>query len=184
MHTFEESNCRFEFDTQHWWAIQYDTHKCHLTINMQAHKAIDILAVKGKSHLFLFEMKGFRNQKHSENKKRITTELPLEIAQKVRDSIAGIIGYNLNLDTYADQKENWQQIAHLLAKSNKNLNIIAWIEVDRTTSEHKTKADLLALQSKLKQNLSWLTTKVQVMNIDTCNLEGVTVSNLPVQPIV
>ena len=143
------------------------------------------MAIKEDKNLFLFEMKGFRSQAYTANVKRITDELPSEIAHKVRDSIAAMIGYNLKLDEYADDRKQWQTMLKLLSKTHKNIHIIAWVEPERqSASANKRRTDLGILQSKLKQKLAWLTTSVQVMNIENCNLEGLWVTNMPLKPIV
>jgi hypothetical protein len=185
MSVFIESDCCFTFDDANWWAIQYDTHKCHTSIKLENHKAIDILAIKDDKNLFFFEMKGFRSQSYIANSKRITEELPSEIAQKVRDSIAAMVGYNLKLDEYADDIKQWKTMLKLLSKTHKNIHIIAWVEPERQSiSVNKRKTDLGILRDRLKQKLAWLTSSVQVMNIENSNLEGLLVTNMPLKPIV
>ena len=131
----EESELLFKFDAAHWQTIVYDKHQCHEKINSTEAKAIDFLSIYDQKTVVLFEIKNFRGHR-IENKSRTenaTADLVLEVAQKVRDSIAGMIG--AVRDPLAIETEFWKTIGQLITKPKKEIIVIAWLEEDTNTSQ-------------------------------------------------
>jgi|APTNR8051073442_1049403.scaffolds.fasta_scaffold00490_19 ribosomal protein L25 (general stress protein Ctc) len=169
---FLESNLKFTFDDNSWSdLIQYDkTTDCrNLQHAISGTKAVDFIGVLQKHTLTLslFEVKNFREHR-IENKARVNNgELIEEFAQKVRDTMAGIVGGAQNS---SHLKVTWKKYIKLL--SGEEVHVVCWIEEDRRPNyssvyknRHKAKAS--GLVQEIKRKLSWLTTKVMVA--DTAN---------------
>ena len=105
MKTFTESNLIFSFEEENWNIIQYDKDPKYLTISnaLEGTKAIDFLGFYNKSVLVLFEVKGFRgygSQKSVSDRLADGMEvLTTEVAQKVKDTVAAIVGISRNEKT-------------------------------------------------------------------------------------
>ena len=83
-------------------------------------KAVDILGVRG-SDLYFIEVKDFRG--HPETKAQDVRARAVEIACKVRDTLAGVVGANCT------HKEPWvETCAALLARPGCRVIVVAWIE--------------------------------------------------------
>lgn len=91
MTTIREKNLLFSFDDT-WHAVKWDEHADYRNRigKLEPTKAVDIVAVHGGSHAYFIEIKDFRGS-HAE-KKAVKEGLLTEIALKVRDTIAGVIG--------------------------------------------------------------------------------------------
>jgi hypothetical protein len=167
---FEESKLRFIFDDTKWSVIKYDDHRNHASIKIKEHKAIDFLALYKANTIVLFEIKSFRKHRlDPETQARMANgaeELTTEIAQKVRDSIAGIVGAGRNFDSV--EHIEWSQISKKLIKGDNHVYVIAWVEEDMPKGylkeRHQAKSTVNI--DKLKNKLKWLNVKVSVRNID------------------
>ncbi|TAK33209.1 MAG: hypothetical protein EPO28_17320 [Saprospiraceae bacterium] len=111
---FAESGLKFTFAETHWQVIQFDKNINYekLADVVQETKAIDFLGVYQLKKLVLFEIKSFRHHR-IENKPRLKAgadELTTEIAQKVRDSVAAIIGAGRNS---TNDKDFWLNASRL-----------------------------------------------------------------------
>jgi hypothetical protein len=173
----QESHLEFSFNASHWWSIVYDKHPAHVKINQTEAKAIDFLCLYTKHTLFLFEVKNFKGHR-IENKDR---DLSLEIAQKVRDSIAGMVGFARNYANIEDETE-WRAVLDILTKPKKEIYIIVWVEED-CFQNNRQKIGRQNEQKKFKTKLNWLTNKVFVCNASDYanifnNFEGFLVKNL------
>ena len=168
---FEESKLRFIFDEAHWSVIKYDDHRNHTTIKINEHKAIDFLALYKTNTIVLFEIKSFRKHRlDPKTQVRMANgaeELTTEIAQKVRDSIAGIIGAGRNLDSI--DYPHWSQLSKKIIKTTNEVYVIAWVEEDMPNGylRQKYKSKSTVNIDKLKNKLKWLNVKVSVRNIDS-----------------
>lgn len=138
-------------------------------------KAVDIVAVR-EGGLYLIEVKDFRGYP-IETKWRQTLELPVTIACKVRDTIAGLIGAG-KLGTAP-----WvESCARLLIEREPRVHVIAWIAdpdlraaepIGKREAWQKTRSD------QLKQRLSWLTPYVTVTSPFDSRVNDVVAKNLP-----
>ncbi|KPA17871.1 cysteinyl-tRNA synthetase [Candidatus Magnetomorum sp. HK-1] len=92
MRIITEGDLRFSFPDD-WSIVKFDDCNFyrHRISKCQETKAVDILAWSGEV-LYMIEAKDFRREK-IKNQPRLTGgELAIEVAQKVRDTIAGIFG--------------------------------------------------------------------------------------------
>ena len=177
----EEGRLRFEFDAQWQAAVKWDDSLAYRKgIGLlPGTRAVDIVC-RSKGRCVLIEVKDFRGHR-IENKPRVAGELQQEVASKVRDSLAGILGAaRLNADG-----GYWRPYAKALV-SNDDVYVVLWLEQDFAppvgsgTQEQRWKAHLSTMLNVLKQRLHWLTPNVLVTSVrEVARLPGVTVSNLP-----
>jgi hypothetical protein len=168
MKTFTESNLIFSFE-ENWNIIQYDKDPKYLTISnaLEGTKAIDFLGFYNTSVLVLFEVKGFRgygSQKSVSDRLADGMEvLTTEVAQKVKDTVAAIVGISRNEKTKGNF---WEKTANQIVH-NKDLMIIAWIEEDLNSKalRERKKNEMSVRAEKLKNKLGWLTTNISIDNI-------------------
>jgi hypothetical protein len=189
--TFAEGALVFEFG--HGWIVEkYDDHpayrqgierlrgRAQIDVDGRAHalelgtKAIDFVGL-WESEVHFIEVKDFRGHR-IENKQRIRNgDLAVEVALKVRDTIAGIVG--------ACQKpggEPWQPFVEAFAKRGRP-RVCLWLEEDTLgRREMKRGHPGIALQQELEDRLSWLAPRVLVRSrAHDSGVAGIAVHSLP-----
>lgn len=174
MKEFKESGLVFRFSDR-WDVYQLDQEADYREkINRQipGTRSVDFVGFNEVSRvLLLVEVKGFRGYGDRRNWQRLTGEkddLTIEIAQKVRDSLATMIG---GARCSTNLREVWRKnIAHLLREGN--LKVVAWVELDVSTVVRlgRAKINMGIKQAELRKRLTWLTSDVQILN--TCNYQG------------
>jgi len=185
MTEFSESGLKFKFGDA-WRIFQLDAanpqsaHRDYREgiAKIQNTKAVDFVGIYHNT-LHFIEVKNFKH--HTiENKGRIqSSELAIEIAQKVRDSISCIIAVSRT----SSDPNFWLPYKTLLCDPNKILKIIVWLEQDGLDSgsfqkrQHQ-KSTATIDRNYFKPKLRWLTTKISVENQSNFDLQDVTVENL------
>jgi cystathionine beta-lyase/cystathionine gamma-synthase len=92
----------------------------------------------------------------------------LEIAQKVRDTLAGVAAASRN-STHL--RTEWQRVLSFLQNEQISVEVVLWLEEDTppTPQYEATRKRMQAvggmLSQRLKQKLSWLTNRVFVCSI-------------------
>ncbi len=165
---FLETNISFKFDTDYWSdLIQYDTQTDFKKIrnDIPGTRAVDFIGVLEKNTLSLFEVKNFRGYRIDSKDRMNNGELVEVFAQKVRDTLSGIIGGARNS---THMPETWKKYTRLLIE--KDVHIVCWVEEDRHANfsniyQKRNKARASGLVQEIKRKLSWLTTKVMVADI-------------------
>lgn len=182
MKTFKESGLEFRFD-DNWEVYQLDKEADYREkINRQISetKSVDFIGFNHMRNILLFvEVKSFRGYGNRTNIQRLTGEnddITVEVAQKVRDSLAVIIGGARNSTNLPD---TWKKyVDHISQK--KNLKVIAWVELDVSTENFldRAKANMNVRKQALRKRLTWLTSDVQILNTKNYNndIEGMEVS--------
>lgn len=138
----EESNLRFSFQDENWWVVKFDEDINYTKVikNLQGTKGVDFVGIYNSDNLFFFEVKNFRNHTMDiQSQERLANggeDLTTEIAQKVRDSLACIIGASRNA---TNNIEKWRSTCNLIS-TNKPFKIIAWIEEDIPNTPYKIKS--------------------------------------------
>jgi hypothetical protein len=179
----DESGLRFEFDATWQHAVKWDDSTAYrdgIGKLLPGTKAVDILC-RGQKQCCLIEVKNFRGHR-IENKGRLANgELMEEVAQKARDTLAGVLG----AARMRGEHEHWEPYAKAMA-SQEHLRVVLWLEEDLTpppgpgTRDERWKTQLSVRQNELKQRLRWLTTHVLVTSArEAERLPGVRVSYLP-----
>jgi hypothetical protein len=122
-------------------------------------KAVDFVGRRREhdDQIYLIEVKDFRG--HAvENRRRAQGELAFEVAIKVRDTLAGLVGALHRPDT-----PSWRPlVAPLLQRPPK---VLLWLEEDMSPARTNQRGDpTMVMRTALSQRLSWLNPHVMVMN--------------------
>jgi hypothetical protein len=140
-------------------------------------KAVDFVGILVGEGGHLIEVKDFRRYR-IQNKKRLTSnELALEVAHKVRDTVAGLVGAVRNETNSSAITEVGSQ----LLKRSEPLRVILWLEDDASTDPKTWKEELGTLTTKIQGYLRWLTSRVLVVSSTTYAQKppGIQVTNTP-----
>ncbi|MEW5980092.1 MAG: hypothetical protein AB1898_30225 [Acidobacteriota bacterium] len=140
-------------------------------------KAVDFVGLSNPHGAsYLIEVKDFRGYR-IQNEKRLTTdELAREVAFKVRDSVAGVVGAKRSY-----QEGVLPEAADNLVIPEKDVGVVLWLEDDAAKKADSWKAELATLVDKIKAYLSWLTSKILVVSLSTHHYlpPDLKVTNLP-----
>ncbi|WP_433933852.1 hypothetical protein AB3662_05430 [Sorangium cellulosum] len=138
-------------------------------------KAVDIVGVC-EGRLYLIEVKDYRGYP-IETKRRQPHALPLAIACKVRDTVAGLVGAGrLGAEPWVES------CARLLVERKLRVHVVAWIaDPDLRAAEPIKKREVWQKErsDRLKQRLSWLTPYVTVASPFDGRVGDVTAQSLP-----
>lgn len=182
MKEISESGLLFKFSDQ-WEVYQLDKeadYREKICKNIPETKSVDFIGFNEKQKILLFvEVKSFRGFGNRTNIQRLTGEnddITVEVAQKVRDSLATVIGGARNSTNLSD---TWKRyIDHLSNK--KNLKVVSWVELDTSTeiSLKRANVNMSTRRNVLRKRLTWLTSDVRILNTRNYNneLDGVEVS--------
>lgn len=159
---FEEGTLAFTFDSE--WdesVVKFDEHRVYkkMADSLSGTKGVDFLGILN-SEIYLIEVKDFRGYR-IENKTRIANgDLSIEIGQKIRDTVACIVGSSRSSGNF----EVWQELCNILVDREKKVKVILWLEEDKP-SRRKSQVSQNVLRNDLKQKLKWLAAKVDVRNL-------------------
>jgi len=157
---FIESGLKFSFESQSWIVFQYDNEKVYkdLSRTVEETKAVDFIGILENENLIFFEVKSFRgyssNQNVQHRLKKGGEDLCLEIAQKVSDTMAGLVSGRRN-----ESESKWLKCLDIISNRSKNIFIIAWVEQDRNQNhvvEKRNKSGNSFIQPTLRKKLKWL----------------------------
>ena len=180
---FDEGRLRFEFDDS-WTVVKYDEPRGYYhekVKDLEGTKAVDFVALcvrpAREPDLFWIEVKDFRGYRIQNKQRQRDGELVAEVTQKVRDSIAGVVGAFQMSST----PETWQPFVNRLRRREPLMKILLWLEDDAPPSGKSQRAKKTQIQSRLlKRQLEWLTTKVSIASLENGGLPpGLTVTTLP-----
>lgn len=177
-------NHRFEFGDQWHVAFKYDDtvfHRCEATklqgmVDTVPHstKAVDVVGIHQATGLHLIEVKDFRGHRIA-NKPRIDGEVSVEVAVKVRDTVAALVGAARKNVTEFPSGE----LASAFDKG-KELVVVMWLEDETFRDEKRAKVSMHALNQRLKLLLSWLNVRTIVLSSSVPNrVNHLNVTNLP-----
>jgi len=175
--TIEEEFLRFRFEDT-WVVIKYDDHRDYLERirRLPETKAVDFVAVFDERFFYFIEVKDFRGHR-IENRDRVKDgELAIEVAQKVRDTIAGIVAAHHRRST-----EDWSRFIECLTNPEHPVRVLLWLEDDLPPGPRGRRHNQASVVTdSLKQHLSWLTPRVLVVGLTVgAAPDGLTVTNLP-----
>jgi hypothetical protein len=111
MTQFKESRLLFEFGDR-WCVFKLDEHRDYRERigKLDETKAVDFLGILDDKELYFIEVKNYRGDRIESKDKLLKGELQQELAQKVRDSVACIIGAYCT----SSEPEHWAPYAKLL----------------------------------------------------------------------
>jgi len=186
---FTEHPFVFDFPDSSWQVVQYDAegelYRKVIMPKVDDSKAVDFIGIYKGNALFLFEIKGFKGYMHSqENKDRLSNsgyEISVEIAQKVRDSLAGIVHGGRT-----GHSDFWKNALDILSKPKKEVYVIAWLEQDPNLSprwKQRRKCANPIIRQSMQKKLNWLTKDGNISVVSSTDYLGekldFSVSNAP-----
>jgi hypothetical protein len=170
--SFKEGKKQFKFSN---WenVIQFDKNPDYKKISdiLPNTKGVDFLGIlksNSEKRVCFLEIKDFRNYE-KENASRTAnagTELMMEIAQKVRDSLSCITAGSRNS---TNDLIFWREVLGIIQNTKHSVYCILWLEENLSyesneNSQKRYKSQLNIYQNTLKQKLSWLGAKVFCKN--------------------
>lgn len=174
---FEESDLAFEFGS-HWRVFQFDKHHDYQNMKdtLEETKGIDFLGIYDNRELYLIEVKNLRGYRLENRDRLLKGELAIEVAQKVRDSLACIIGAHRT----SSNPEFWQSYKRLLCDADASIKIVLWLEFDLPSHPQQARKVRASVATNVfKQKLTWLTRRVLVCGGSGEGLLDLQVNNLP-----
>lgn len=136
----------------------------------QGSKAVDVLGSR-EGRLYFIEVKDFRGHR-IENRKRLRDDLAVEVALKVRDTLAGLMG-----TLHARGPVEWRSwAASVVARKPK---VLLWLEQDitRHPDPRRGRSDL-SLEDTLSNKLRWLNPSVLVLDRRASSLPDLEIESL------
>lgn len=166
MSNFDEGRLRFDFSSK-WEAERYDaddqgqgshSYYRNQVARLPSTKAVDFVGMFEDEDCYLIEVKDFREYR-IENKQRLKCgELAIEVAEKVRDTVAGLVGAWRN----ESNKTVVSQIGANLLHKSKPIRIVLWLEDDTAADVRQWRQQLDTITTQIQSRLKWLTTRVLV----------------------
>lgn len=160
MTRIREGNILWDFKTG-WSAVKYDEWAFYrnqfLSCADCANKAVDILAISNSpTELWLIESKDYRRNTRSK-----TIPLPVEVARKVRDTLAGLVATAFN---GVDEEQAFARRA-LTAKT---IRVVLHLEqTAQPTKLFRRPFDPLDVQQKIQQLLKAIDRHARVMDTES-----------------
>jgi hypothetical protein len=182
--TLDVENQRFKFGDSWIIAFKYDDTKFYRTGPErlkgslkgvpQSTRAVDLIAIHKLNGLLLLEAKDCRGHR-IDNRARINDkEVALEVALKVRDTIASIVGASRK-----PVEEFPSESLFSALESVKVVTVVLWLEDDAQKDPDSAKLQLSVLNQELKKQLAWLQAKTFVLSSRVKNrLDQLSVTNL------
>jgi hypothetical protein len=161
---FHEGNLRFTFQDA-WQVEKYDDHPFYQNriCRLPETKAVDFIGHASDASNYFIEVKDFRGYR-IQNKRRLTTdELAKEVAQKVRDSVAGVIGCKREHPTPG----SLGTVADRLHQPATTIRVVLWLEDEMAHDPRAWEAQLLTIADRIKSYLKWLTARIFVVSLST-----------------
>lgn len=176
MTIFDEGNLRFQFG-ERWQVIKLDDSDVYRMgiEHIDGTKAVDFVGILDEQEIYLIEVKDFRGHR-IENKNRVLKgELLIEVAQKVRDSVACIVA-----TSRTHNEPFWNLVNQLFRDARKQLRIVLWFESDQSPHFRQQSRIKAAMRiGTLNENLRWLSCRPIITGIEGRSIPDLTVTNLP-----
>jgi hypothetical protein len=152
-----EGRLEFAFDRKHWDAVKWDDDPAyHQGLRKHGGAAIDILATRFRSDLYLIEVKDPRGHAAVYRAANPAPDLASLIADKVRDTIAGVI-YARDRGPHDHLQVHLAALLHDRAPGSARPLVILWLEDHGLEPAYAT-----SLQSQIERRLRWLNPRVLV----------------------
>lgn len=141
---------KLELDIDAAVAIKWDDHRAFREgiAKLQGSKAVDVAILGEDLGVVLLELKDFRSHR-IENKKRLTAgDLAVEVAEKVRDSLAGLTWAHARPRADGDVE---RLVGGLYVRgSEPKLLVVLWLEEDQAPPAHQLDPIRSAIESALR----------------------------------
>ncbi len=179
MRAFTEGRLHFAFDDD-WNVVKWDRHVAYTggIHRLPGTKAVDFVGIHHSKPYFI-EVTDFREHRIDTKHQLTTDQLVDEVADKVRDTLAGVIWACRR--PALDQGDLLVPLVGALVdqrQRSEKAAVIVWLERDAPSSE----PELSTLEGRIKQRLRWLNPKVLVTNRSVAErkpLPGLAVTSLP-----
>lgn len=165
-----EQNITFIFEDAHWVDVR-DFDKTNPDYSkmekLNGTKAIDIIGYHTEKGIFLIEVKDFRRHRVENKDRIIKLELFEEVGQKVKDSLACILAAARNS---THDQDYWKRQIDRILNPRHQVTVMLWMEEDRNVDfgrpalEKRKKVNKSFFKNDLKQKVSWLTSRVEIVN--------------------
>jgi hypothetical protein len=181
MPEFTEGHQRFAFDDQRWKVVKYDEHPDYRNKigRLPGTRAVDFVGLQDGANgvLYWIEAKDFRGYRIQNRQRMSESEIAIEFAEKVRDSIAGVVGAYRTAGGW----DVWQPFVRALWRRENHLHVVLWLEEDAIPAPAGRRANRATVQTdEIKRQLRWLTTKVFVVSGTSGRCpDGLVVTDLP-----
>jgi len=202
---FTESGMEIEFP-EDWEVLNYEAtgERWRAAPQRVIPMAVDFVLLKPGRKICFLELKGFQGTGPGNTHKLLDESLETVVAGKVRDSIAGVIGFARTGDTAAD----FTPFAKAVGNPAVKFEITLWVEADHTLLHNRTKKLLnwsvgnqgaiwkniemakgqrgSTFYNRMKTVLSWASAEVQLCNRGNIGVlvPGTVVRNAPAKPSV
>lgn len=145
--SFIEKQLQFTF-SDNWSVEKYDEHPFFLdhVKKLQNTKAIDFIGFAPDGKNYFIEVTDYHGYSHELTKMLSTNALALETSEKVRDSIAGIVGCHRNYP----HSDGFTTVVKKLIDANVTIRVILLLESDTTRNESVWKAQASTLADAIK----------------------------------
>lgn len=166
---FRERDLEVTFD-ESWECEKWDDCQSYRAGigKLQGTDAVDFVGIRGGT-LYFIEVKGLRDYRIEARNRHQT--LPDEIALKVRDTIAGVVGASI----MRKDDEFSRKCAEIIGRSRdeQRIRVVAWIIEDRVVGR-KDRIRAGVRRKAVVSKLRWLTSKVWDTNpLEDPRIEGV-----------
>jgi hypothetical protein len=172
-----------EFSFEQPWAVavkwdETSAYRERIGRDIQGTDAVDIVAV-ANSRLLFVEIKDYRWPTATPN--LFGRDLIAKVAEKVRDTIAGVCGAARTAGDGTVSSADWERIAGAVANPKMSLFVVLWLEPGSYwPSPSARKTALSTLNQHLKTSLRWLTNRVFVYELSSGQaISGLQVRSLP-----
>lgn len=165
-----EQNITFIFEDNHWVDVR-DFDKTNPDYNkiekLNGTKAIDIIGYHRERGIFLIEVKDFRRHRIENKERIIKLELFEEVGQKVKDSLACILAAARNS---THDQVYWKRQVDRILSQRRQVTVMLWMEeapnvvYGTPALEKRKKVNKNIFKNDLKQKVSWLTSRVEIVN--------------------
>jgi hypothetical protein len=187
----DEKKQRFTFDESWATAFKFDDHpqagralalagrweNHDGTWSTASSRSVDIVGLRN-TKIYLIEVKDFRLAPAANRARWTGGGLALEVATKVRDSLATLIG-----GVHADDPAVWRPLARAVAAKEAPVVVVLFLETGPVPAAARRPVTLKTLGDELKRRLKWLNPLVVVTSQELMATHGtppgVVVRNLP-----
>lgn len=189
--SFEEGRQAFTFSDE-WNVFRYDREPQHrrmmavsgefpdsegTSITKVSSRAVDFLGTTS-STIWFIEVKDFRQNPGSNRVRWRDGDLALEVATKVRDSLAGLMA-----GVHADDRSRWLPFAQTFLGDGRAVHVLLIVETDPLPGlVERKKHECDVIKGHLKRKLKWLLPKVHVVTpglFSPSEVPGLRIENLP-----
>lgn len=175
MTVIDEKSLRFTFGKR-WQVVKLDDSTIYrFGTQLIDGKAVDFVGILDHREIYFIEVKDFRGHRIENKSRLLTGDLLIEVAHKVRDSVACIVA-----TARTHNEDFWNELNELFRDSEKPIKVILWFEGDRSPHvNQRIRVKAAMRKDTLNAKLKWLKCRAMITGIQNHSIEDLRVSNLP-----